>query len=196
MTRAWATAMREWARLGVWNVVRVRYLGPEQGTCGLCGKTHLSWHYDVQLADGGDIYSIGSKCAPCLYDMSRDWESRHDALEAKHANSEHHAEAERQFTKDTAGLRRRLRVAGQLPDSTVTEKDRLLKEVLSGEMRDRQVKLLGSRLALIERIERLDYPERDEELTLLRRDPPENKVRWLGLRTTSREKKAGESLRR
>ena len=112
------------------------------------------------------------------------------------AREGNHAEAERQFTKDTAGLRRRLRVAGQLPDSTVTEKDRLLKEVLSGEMRDRQVKLLGSRLALIERIERLDYPERDEELTLLRRDPPENKVRWLGLRTTSREKKAGESLRR
>lgn len=193
MRRAWATAMREWARLGVWNIVRVRYLGPEQGTCGLCGKTHLSWHYDVQLADGGDVHSIGSKCAPCLYDVSRDWESRHEALGAKHVNPEHHAEAERQFNKDTADLRRRLRVAGLLPGSTVTERDRLLDEVLSGEMRDRQVKLLGSRLALIERIERLDYAEKDEELALLRGDPPEGKVRWLGLRTTSREK---EALRR
>ncbi|MCW8137447.1 MAG: hypothetical protein KIT58_00910 [Planctomycetota bacterium] len=189
MTKRWATAMKEWARLGEWIVVQVRYLGDDDGTCELCGKTHLKQYWDVRLAAGGEVRSIGSKCGPYLTRMTEDWESRHDA---RGIGGEDFEEARREFNTETAGLRKRVRIALELGESTLVGKDRLFKGVLAGSVRDREVDLIGKKLALIERIEKLRYADKQKDLDYLRDPGAEEKhVRWLGLRTTSREKGKG-----
>lgn len=167
----WSTVIASWARLGVWEVIQVRGLPlDEPGTCELCGKHPLKYHWDVRVIGGHDVYSIGSDCGPTLVLMSADWNSRAAALAIWHSRDERAAAAKYEFNMATLNLRRRIDVATKLRKGLgLADETELLKTLLSGAMKDFELKQLASRVRLLERVLAASgYPDREPALLALR----------------------------
>jgi hypothetical protein len=144
MSGNWATEMRTWASLGAWDLVQVRYIRPEVGTCELCGRERLVWYWDVCLREGdGHVHSIGRKCAPILLMMSN-WDQRADAHERFKADGDDARVAKRRFNFAAKSINKRLRlIESILKLEPYQGRDAELQGLMTGSVTDQRLGPLG-----------------------------------------------------